>query len=126
MAIYTWLCKCGIVEETTQSIGDYSDPATKRVPIHCEIPMDRMLTVNGGYNHLAGDRNYDGLAASDGTLINTRTKHREYMKRNGLTIADDYKGEWAKAETERRDRMEGRINSNRSIIEREFTKALQK
>jgi hypothetical protein len=91
--------------------------------------MERMLTANGGmalYNALHGDRHYDGLRASDGTDISTRTKHREYMKRNGLTIADDFKGEWAKAERERRDRLDGKIQSNRPIIEREFTKAQQK
>jgi len=126
---YTWLCKCGQIKETVQSISEYSNPDTKRTPWHCEQPMERMLTVNGGsalYNCLAGDRHYDGLVASDGTDISTRTKHREYMKRNGLTIADDYKGEWAKAEKDRRDRMGGKIQSNRSIIEREFTKAEQK
>ncbi len=130
MAIYTWLCKCGEITETTQSISEYSTPATKRTPWHCNHPMDRMLTVNGSNsalaNALAGDRHYDGLQASDGTPIDTRTKHREYMKRNGLTIADDYKGEWAKAEKDRRDRMTGSHHSNRHLIERAFTQAEQK
>lgn len=35
--------------------------------------------------------------------FNSRTTHREYMKRNGLTLADDYKGEWAKARERRVD-----------------------
>lgn len=130
MAIYTWLCKCGEITETVQSIGEYSDPKTKRTPWHCEAPMERMLTVNGSNsaiaNALAGDRHYEGLAASDGTLINSRSKHREYMKRNGLTIADDYKGEWKNAAKEREQRFTGTHNTNRAIIEREFTKAEQK
>jgi hypothetical protein len=50
---------------------------------------------------LWGDRNYDGLRAPDGTPIDSRTKHRQYMKDNNLTIADDYKGEWAKAAKEK-------------------------
>lgn len=130
MAIYTWLCRCGATTETIQGIGAYSDTSTRVVPTHCEVPMDRMLTVNGSNSALAhalaGDRHYDGLVASDGTDISTRTKHREYMKRNGLTIADDYKGEWGKAEKDRRDRLGGNIHSNRALIEREFTKAEQK
>lgn len=132
MAIYSWLCKCGAVEETAQSIGQYSDPATKRVPIHCEVPMERMLTVNGSNsaiaNALAGDRHYAGLVAPDGkTLIDTRSKHREYMKRNGLTVAEDYKNEWAKKSEQRDARMTGtfRDQNQRQILEREFTKREQ-
>ena len=130
MAIYTWICKCGEITETVQSIGQYSDPATKVIPEHCSTPMERMLTVNGSNSAiahaLAGDRHYDGLVATDGTLIDTRSKHREYMKRNGLTIADDFKGEWAKAAREREARMTRGSGSNREIIEREFTKAEQR
>lgn len=47
-------------------------------------------------HHLVmGDRHYDGLQASDGADISTRTKHREYMKANNLTTMDDFKGQWA-------------------------------
>ena len=46
---------------------------------------------------VVGDRHYDGLRASDGTDISTRAKHREYMRRNGLTTIDDYKNEWSEA-----------------------------
>ena len=130
MATYTWLCKCGEVTESVQSIGEYSDPKTKRTPRHCDKPMERLLTVNGANaalnNALAGDRHYEGLAASDGTLINSRTKHREYMKRNGLTIAEDYRGEWKGAAKERDQRFGGQITDSRAIIEREFTKAEQR
>lgn len=131
MAIYTWLCKCGAIEETTQGITAYSDPATRQIPVHCEVPMERMLTVNGSNsaisNALAGDRHYDGMVAPDGvTLLDTRSKHREYMKRNNLTIADDFKGEWKQAAKERADRLSGNIRGNRAILEREFTKAEQK
>ena len=41
------------------------------------------------------DAHYDGLRATDGTDISTRKKHREYMKRHGLTTTDDYKQTWA-------------------------------
>lgn len=50
---------------------------------------------------LMTDGHYDGLRATDGTPINSRTKHRSYMQAKGLTVADDYKGEWAKKYEER-------------------------
>jgi len=46
------------------------------------------------HNALAGDRHYDGLRATDGSDISTRSKHREYMKRNNVTTMDDYKSTW--------------------------------
>jgi hypothetical protein len=39
--------------------------------------------------------------ATDGTPIDSRTKHREYMERNGLTVASDYSGTWERAKAER-------------------------
>ena len=130
MAIYTFLCKCGEITESVQSIREYSDPKTKRTPWHCNFPMERMLTVNGSNSAiahaLAGDRHYDGLAAPDGTLINSRTKHREYMKANGLTVSDDYKGEWKQAAKERDNRFNGRITDSKAMIEQAFTKAEQR
>jgi 2-polyprenyl-6-methoxyphenol hydroxylase-like FAD-dependent oxidoreductase len=47
------------------------------------------------------DSHYDGLRATDGTDIGSRTKHREYMKKHGLTTADDYSSSWAKAKEAR-------------------------
>jgi len=44
-----------------------------------------------------GDSHYDGLRATDGTDISTRTKHREYMKRNNLTTMDDFNGVFKQA-----------------------------
>jgi len=55
-------------------------------------------------NHMGGlwgDRHYDGLRATDGADISTRRRHREYMKRTGLTTADDFKQTWASAAKER-------------------------
>jgi len=50
---------------------------------------------------LWGDRHYDGMRATDGTDISTRTKHREYMRANGLTTMDDFKGQWQQQAKER-------------------------
>jgi hypothetical protein len=92
-----------------------------------------MLTVNGQNdalsNALAGDRHYDTIMAPDGvTRLDSRSKHREYMRRHGLTIADDYKGEWANARKERENRLKGPGDSKvrRELLEREFTKAERK
>ena len=68
-----------------------------------EPPSERAL-----HNALAGDRHYDGMRATDGTDISTRSKHREYMKRHGLTTADDYTQTWAKAQKERDDYRTGK------------------
>lgn len=47
------------------------------------------------------DRNYENLSLQDGTVVNSRRQHRDYMKAKGLTLADDFKGVWAKAAKER-------------------------
>ena len=47
------------------------------------------------------DRYFENTPATDGTDIGSRRKHREYMKKNNLAMADDYKGEWATAAKER-------------------------
>jgi len=61
------------------------------------VPHIRTITDSALWN----DRSYDGLSATDGTPINSRTKHREYMKVNGLTTCDDFKDTWAKARQQR-------------------------
>jgi hypothetical protein len=58
-------------------------------------------------NALAGDRHYEGLRATDGTDISTRTKHREYMKRHNLTTIDDFKDTWAQAQKKRDEYRRG-------------------
>jgi hypothetical protein len=67
--------------------------------------MERYLSVvpamSGLANALAGDRHYEGLRAPDGTDIGSRTKHREFMRRHGLTTADDFSGQWTAAAKER-------------------------
>ena len=68
---------------------------------------DCMVEVSADYEQpgrnvpIIGDTHYDGLRATDGTPIDTKSKHREYMKRNGLTTVDDFKDTWANAERKR-------------------------
>lgn len=85
---------------------------TRRRFIQMREPPYEMVEVTDDYQPamrtdsgaLWGDRHYDGVAAPDGTDISTRTKHREYMKRTGLTTADDFKETWAQAK-ENRERL---------------------
>lgn len=63
-------------------------------------PPNRMNTDSALY----GDRHYDGMRATDGTDISTRSKHREYMKLNNVTTVDDFKDTWARAR-EQRERL---------------------
>jgi hypothetical protein len=46
---------------------------------------------------------YEGLQATDGTPINSRAKHREYMRLHGFTTTDDYTQSWERAAKERAD-----------------------
>lgn len=70
-------------------------------------------------NALWGDRHYDGQRTQEGVDISTRTKHREYMRRNGLAHADDYRETWRKAEAQRADFMtRGTDPTRRSDVER--------
>ena len=71
------------------------------------VPPIRTITDAALWN----DRSYDGLQATDGSPINTRTKHREYMKTNGLTTCDDFQGEWAQARKQRDAYFSGQSGS---------------
>lgn len=62
---------------------------------------------------LWGDRHYDGVRATDGADISSRTKHREYMKRMGLTTVDDYSETWRKAERQREDFLTRGVDGTR-------------
>lgn len=47
------------------------------------------------------DRYMEGVAATDGTDISSRRKRAEYMRRNNLADADDFKESWSRAQQER-------------------------
>ena len=44
---------------------------------------------------------YEGVRATDGTDLSSRRKHSEYMRRNGLALASDFKNTWEQAAKER-------------------------
>ena len=66
------------------------------------------------------DRFYENTAATDGTDIGSRRKHREYMKQNNLTTVDDYKETWARkaAERERVDKGDWDHKARREAVGR--------
>lgn len=58
------------------------------------------------------DRLYSGspFKAHDGTIIDSKKKHREYMKRHNLATVDDFTQTWDKARQRREDVYTGRAD----------------
>jgi len=75
-----------------------------------------------GDDALWGDRSYDGLRAPDGTDISSRTKHREYLKRTGLTTYDDFAGEFSK---KRKERDEYHLGQRGSVAKNDINAAIE-
>lgn len=109
MPTYTFKCqRCGAGYVTMVSIREYC--ATPPAFMCCGEKAERFFEVVPGlalHNALAGERHYEGLAATDGTPIDSRAKHQQYMRSRGLTTADDFKFTWAQAAKEREARMAG-------------------
>lgn len=132
MPTYAYRCGvCGHEDERLQSIRAYtSAPDVPSCPNHG--PMERKLTINPAFsglaNALAGDRHYDGLRASDGSDISSRTKHREYMKRTGLTSTSDFTETWKKQADERAKFQKGEFVDKelRTEIAKEVYTAINK
>jgi len=98
---------------------------TRRRFIQRREPPYDLIEVTDDYSAPAradsalwGDRSYEGMRAPDGTDISSRTKHREYMKANGLTTMDDFKDSWAKAKESRERYMTEGGSFKRADIER--------
>lgn len=70
------------------------------------------------HNHdavLWNDRDYQDVGDP---RFSSRTQHREYMKRHGLTTIDDYPQHCASAEREREKFYRGEDSSRRADVER--------
>jgi hypothetical protein len=80
-----------------------------------QIPERNSLS---NHNRVVGDSHYDGLRATDGTPIDTRTKHREYMKRHNVTTMDDFNSTWQKALKQKADYVTKGGTVKREHIER--------
>lgn len=66
--------------------------------------------------------------ATDGTDISTRTRHQQYMKRNNLTVAEDFTQHWEKAAKEREKVFNGQVDraERRETIGRALHEARRK
>ena len=118
MPTYTFRCpKCDARLSTVMSIREYS--AAPPVFVCCSEPMDRFFETVPGlaiHNALAGERHYDGLRATDGTDISTRSKHQAYMKANNLTTADDFSQTWKRQAEQRAAVMTGHDTTRKNDI----------
>jgi hypothetical protein len=96
---------------------------------HYDAKLGRMVEGPGprrvdgsGDGWRFSDRAYSGtpFAAPDGTIIDSRKKHREYMKRTGLTTVDDFKGTWDAAAAKRAEYFTGQHDkqARREAVER--------
>lgn len=69
---------------------------------------DDWRPTNADTGHKSEEEVFGKLQHSDGTDLSTRKRHREFMKSRGLTLSDDYKDHWAKAEQRRADLFSGK------------------
>lgn len=104
MPTYDYKCAhCADEKSVFQSIATYCSGPQR--PVCAEHgAMERKLCVvpaTAGAYALAGERHYEGMQATDGTDISSRSKHRQYMKANNLTTIDDFSKTWSKAAEER-------------------------
>jgi hypothetical protein len=100
MPTYSWVCaKCEEVVDMVLPLSEYINhpPAF----FHCGEQMPRYFPPTGRRLDPVSERHYEGLRAADGTDISTRAKHREYMRRHGLTTVDDFTETWASAQAKR-------------------------
>jgi hypothetical protein len=63
-----------------------------------EVTSDYMPEPKNTDAVLWSDRNYEGMRATDGTPIDSRSRHREYMKVNNLALMDDFKESFAQSQ----------------------------
>ena len=83
-------------------------------------------TEGSGDGWRFSDRVYSAspFVAHDGTVIDSRKKHRDYMKRNNLSTVDDYTNQWESQRVERekvftgKHDREGRANDIAAAIRR--------
>lgn len=84
-----------------------------------------LVEVGPGYRAPIRTTNTDAVLWNDRSYqdandprFKSRTQHREYMKRHGLTTVDDFKGHFAQAEKSRERFYKGEDSSRRADIAR--------
>jgi len=68
-----------------------------------EGPGPSRVDGHSGDGWRFSDRVYSAspFVAPDGTVIDSKKKHRDYMKRNNLTTTDDFTNTWKQKQAER-------------------------
>lgn len=81
-----------------------------------EITGDEPLALPVDSGALWGDEEYRNMRATDGTPIDTRTKHREYMRARGITTVDDFTDAFKVSEQQRERIARGEDPKRRADI----------
>jgi hypothetical protein len=86
------------------------------------VPAEEYTEPTGdGRVMVLGEAHYDGLRMTDGTIVDSRRKYREYLKATGCAVAGDYSEHLserkAQKQRERHDAKDRRETIGRSIYE---------
>lgn len=86
------------------------------------VPVEEYQEPTGdGRVMVLGEAHYDGLRMTDGTVVDSRRKYREYLKATGCAVAGDYSEslseQKAKKERARNDAKDRRETIGRSIYQ---------
>lgn len=75
---------------------------------------------------IVNDMHYSAnpFVAHDGTVIDSKRKHAEYMKRHSLTTVDDFTSQWRRDAIRRADVYEGR--HDKAERARDIARAVEK
>lgn len=80
------------------------------------IPYSERTNTDAINAGVLSGRHYENTAATDGTDIGSRRKHKEYMKRNGMAHMSDYNPDYKERLEARKDREE--TKSLREAVEK--------
>jgi hypothetical protein len=85
-----------------------------------EVDLDSQPESLALHAPINSGRFYENTAATDGTDIGSRRRHREYMKSRGLAMESDFKQEWQGAAKEREAIRSGEYDrkGRREAVER--------
>lgn len=93
-------------------------------------PEEARLAVEGPRHvNIVGDMHHDGVVSPvDGSLIDSKVKRREHMKRHGLADFDDFKDVHAKKAAEREQMRTGHFQTKerKEAIEKAFWQVTEK
>jgi hypothetical protein len=84
-----------------------------------EVPLNYSPEPKNSDAALWNDRAYQDVGDP---RFHSRTSHREFMKREGLTTVDDFKGHFASAEQQRAQALQGKDVSRKGDIARALEK----